>query len=412
MNAAVPPDQTREIDVPPPWKPASGSKRRSRRRMVLAGTAIALLLAAIAVASVRSETGGPRYETATIVRQDVENTVTATGKIQPHAYVDVGAQVSGQLKRLHVAAGEQVGHGQLLAEIDAEVQAAKVEGIEADLARLNAELAEQEAGLAYAERQNERHLHLSRTSAVSAAAFDESRRDRDILLARIDASKARIRQMQADLRAERAALNHARIVAPMSGTVVSVDAKEGQTLNANYDTPLILRIADLDTMTVWTEVSEADVVKLHDGMPLWFTTLGRPERKWHAKLRQVLPVPPRADGKTDAAAASASGSGNVVRYTALFDVGNAGGELRAGMTAQVFFVIEAARDVLAVPVSAIDEDGTVRVLQEEGTIVSRPVETGIATRFLVEVKHGLAEGEKVVTGEMPAGPASKLRIEP
>src|SRR5690606_33018352 len=147
-----------------------------------------------------------------------------------------------------------------------------VEGIEADLARLRAELAEQEAGLVFAERNVERHQTLSQTSAVSKLAFETTTRDRDILIARIDASKARIRQMQADLRAQKTALRFARITAPMGGTVVSVDAKEGQTLNANYDTPLILQIADLDTMTVWTDVSEADVVKLREGMPLWFTT--------------------------------------------------------------------------------------------------------------------------------------------
>ena len=106
----------------------------------------------------------------------------------------------------------------------------------------------------------------------------------------------------------------------MAGTVVSLDAKEGQTLNANYDTPLVLQIADLDTMTVWTDVSEADVVKLREGMSLWFTTLGRPDRKWRATLRQIQPAPRRPDKKVEAKAATQSSS--VVLYTALFDVPN------------------------------------------------------------------------------------------
>jgi hypothetical protein len=127
----------------------------------------------------------------------------------------------------------------------------------------------------------------------------------------------------------------------MAGTVVSLDAKEGQTLNANYDTPLVLQIADLDTMTVWTDVSEADVVKLREGMSLWFTTLGRPDRKWHATLRQIQPAPRRPDKKVEAKAATQSSS--VVLYTALFDVPNKDGGLKAGMTAQVFFVTAATQ---------------------------------------------------------------------
>lgn len=259
----------------------------------------------------------------------------------------------------------------------------------------------------FAERQAERHRQLTQSNAVSRAAFDESLRDRDVLIARIDASKARIRQMQADLRAQKAALAYARITAPMAGTVVAVDAKEGQTLNANYDTPLILQVADLSTMTVWTEVSEADVVKLREGMPLWFTTLGQPDRKWRARLRQIQPAPRRPDKKADAKAAAQPN--NVVLYTALFDIPNEDGGLRAGMTAQVFFMTAAAKNALVVPVSAIDEDH-VRLLPKDGAVVRRAIDAGVRTRFLVEVKNGLTDGDRVITGMKAAGPPAKLRV--
>jgi macrolide-specific efflux system membrane fusion protein len=215
--------------------------------------------------------------------------------------------------------------------------------------------------------------------------------------------------MQADLRAQTAALSYARITAPMAGTVVSVDAKEGQTLNANYDTPLILQIADLDIMTVWTDVSEADIVKLREGMPLWFTTLGRPDRKWHATLRQIQPAPRRPDKKAEARAAAQSN--NVVLYTALFDVPNDDGSLRAGMTAQVFFVTAAAKNALVVPVASLNDKGEVRVLQGDGTIAVRKVEIGARTRFLSEVTDGITEGERIITGVKASGPPAKLRVE-
>jgi macrolide-specific efflux system membrane fusion protein len=188
-----------------------------------------------------------------------------------------------------------------------------------------------------------------------------------------------------------------------------LDAKEGQTLNSNYDTPLVLQIADLDTMTVWTDVSEADVVKLREGMPLWFTTLGRPDRKWHATLRQIQPAPRRPDKKVEAKAATQSSS--VVLYTALFDVPNKDGGLKAGMTAQVFFVTAASQNALVIPVASLNEKSEVRVLQGDGTIAVRKVETGARTRFLSEVTSGLAGGERIITGVKASGPPPKLRVE-
>ena len=118
-----------------------------------------------------------------------------------------------------------------------------------------------------------------------------------------------------------------------------IDKKEGQTLNANQQTPIILRIADLTTMTVEAGVSEADVTKLRVGMDVYFTTLGGGGRRWNGNLRQILPTPVITN--------------NVVLYTALFDVDNSDSTLYSNMTAQIFFVTSSARNVLKVPVGAI-----------------------------------------------------------
>ena len=185
--------------------------------------------------------------------------------------------------------------------------------------------------------------------------------------------------------------------------MVAVEAREGQTLNANYDTPVLLRIADLSTMTVRSDVSEADVVQLTPGMPVWFTTLGFPDRRFRAALRQVLPAPPvRKESEAESA---------VVTYVALFDVQNAGGALLPGMTAQAFFVTESAAQVLTVPVSAL-EGGLVRVQDASGRVEARRVETGMRTRAFVEVTLGLAEGEQVVTGIRSAKGDPLLRLAP
>lgn len=342
------------------------------------------------------------YDTAPVTRRDLENAVSASGKIQPQSYVDVGAQVSGQLRRLHVAPGDVVAAGQLLASIDAEVQAAQVEGLEAELSRLAAQKAEITAQLAFAERQAGRQNSLLGRSA-SQSALEQAERDRDVLRAQSDAVDATMRRSQAELRAEQATLDRSRITSPMAGTVVAVDAREGQMLNANYDTPVILRIADLSTMTVQSEVSEADVVHLQKGMPVWFSTLGFPDRKYRATLRQILPAPPTAKEGEE--------KSTIVNYRALFDIANPGGELLSGMTAQVFFVTEAAQGVLSVPIAALDDDGSLRVMAN-GRAERRTPATGMRTRAFVEIRDGLAEGEQVVTAERRDDAPSALRIVP
>ncbi len=226
-----------------------------------------LLTALVALIAVSSRATDPEqlYQTSLIGRHDVEETVAAAGRVRPRAHVDVGARVSGQLRKLHVRIGSLVREGELLAEIDAEAQEAKVEGIRAERARLTAELAELEATLAFAERQHGRQTELSRTNAASVAKEDEARRDMNVAKARRDATIARIRQTEASLRAEQVALGYTRILAPIAGTVVSIEAVEGQTLNANYEAPEILRIADLAVMTVWRyQALRRDAGQLYD----------------------------------------------------------------------------------------------------------------------------------------------------
>ena len=187
----------------------------------------------------------------------------------------------------------------------------------------------------------------------------------------------------------------------MNGTVVALPARQGQTLNANLSAPTILQIADLSTMTVWTQVSEADVPKLKVGMDAYFTILGKPGQRWSGKLRQILPTPEIIN--------------NVVLYTALFDVANPDGELMTRMSAQVFFVIASAHDVITVPVSTlqpVDEKSGryhVTVIDGTGTQAVREVQVGISNRVSAEIISGLKEGERIVDNPPKKEPDDKRR---
>lgn len=390
-----------------------GAAPAPSRRMGRAWRFGVLLLILAAIATGVSGWRAPRTALPDVVaveRRDLEISVMATGRLRPRDFVDVGAQVSGQLSRLHVAIGDRVAESDLLAEVDAEVEAAEVEALRAERSGLEAELAEQQAELAFAEAEHRRSETLEQSAILSRTAADASRRDLAKGRARVDQIRARIAQATATLAAREAALRRAAIRAPIAGTIVAIEAREGQTLNANYDTPMILTIADLDTMTVWTEVSEADVGRLRPGMPVWFTTLGAPGVRHRSTLRQVLPIPARAPGESDTG--SMPLEAKAIVYLALFDIPNPDRTLLGGMTAQVFFVEASAEGVLTVPVGALAADGTVRVRRPDGSVETRAIETGLATRFHAEVTRGLAEGEEVVAGDATPPVPGLVRIEP
>ncbi|KQW68590.1 efflux RND transporter periplasmic adaptor subunit [Methylibium sp. Root1272] len=280
-----------------------------------------------------------QYQFATVQRADIQDLVTATGTVQPRDYVDVGAQVSGQLKRLHVEVGSIVKAGDLLAEIDPTVLTATVDARRAGLRNQRATLAERESQYALAQLLLSRQRNLMKDDATTTESLQQAEATSRAAKAQIDAIKATIEQTESTLRADEANLNYAKIYAPLAGTVVSVTARQGQTLNANQSAPTILRIADLSTMTVQTQVSEADVSKLRQDMTVYFTTLGSQGRRWYGTLRKVEPTP--------------TVTNNVVLYNALFDVPNNNQALMTNMTAQVFFIAAEAKDALVVPVAAI-----------------------------------------------------------
>jgi macrolide-specific efflux system membrane fusion protein len=194
----------------------------------------------------------------------------------------------------------------------------------------------------------------------------------------------------------------------MSGTVVAIDAREGQTLNAQQQTPLILRIAKLSPMTVWAEVSEADIGHVKSGMNAYFTTLSGGSRRWSSTVRQILPIPPKpldqtSQGGGSPASTSKSGSGRVVLYTVLLDVENSDNALMAEMTTQVFFVAGSAKNVLTAPVAALHsgaqpDSQTARVVARNGDIEHRQVRTGLSDRLQVQILDGLSEGDHLLIG--------------
>ncbi|MGE0254247.1 MAG: efflux RND transporter periplasmic adaptor subunit [Alphaproteobacteria bacterium] len=337
--------------------------------------------------------------THTVALGTLEDSVAAVGTLQPRDYVDVGTQVSGQLREVAVKVGDKVEKGQLLARLDPTVYQARVAADEAALRVLEAQLSERRVQQALAERQFRRQQGLLAEKATSEEAHDSADAQRKVLAAQIAALEAQSQQARSQLEADRANLGYTRIEAPMAGTVVDILARLGQTLNANQQAPIILRIADLDTMTVWAQVAEADVAKLVPGMAAWFTTLGRPDRRRAGTLRQILPTPTVVN--------------NVVLYNALFDVANPEHDLLPQMSAQVFFVVAHVENAPLVPMAALRLAGrggrptgkaSVQVMVD-GKPVERMVEIAATNRVTAALKSGLGAGDVVVLDNAPAGAA-------
>ena len=380
-------------------------KRPRQTRRVLLITLCLLLVTALAAWPFLVP-GRDAYDTVPVTRGDIESSVTALGTLQPRQYVDVGAQASGQIHKIHVEAGAEIKEGQLLVEIDPSTQTAKLDASRFAIENLQAQLQEQRALHDLAKQKFQRQQHLAKGGATRDEDVQAAQAEVRTTRARIDMFQARIREARASLRSDEAELGYTRIYAPMSGTVVALDAREGQTLNAQQQTPLILRIARLSPMTVWAEVSEADIGHVKPGMQAWFTTLSGGNRRWNSTVRQVLPVPPKPLNEASqggGSPASKSGSARVVLYTVLLDVDNTDQALMPEMTTQVFFVAGQARDVLLAPIVALQgstegDHQSAHVVAKNGKIEPRRIRTGISDRLRVEILEGLNEGDHLLIG--------------
>lgn len=367
-----------------------------------AGVVLAQVLqqppAAPAKAAVTAPAPAPlKLDTVTVRRGDIQDTVGAAGKLQLHKYADAYAQIAGHAKEVAVAVGDTVKANSLMVEITPTLQPTKVENNRAQMARLLAEQADQNAQFDFAELQFKRQSQLKAQNATREDAFESARMALSSARARVDAIAAQIRQLEATLKIEEESRQLTQVVAPIAGTVVTVAVRTGQMVNASQPAVPLIRIADLSKLTVAARVAERDVTRLRVGMLATFTTPGYPGRQWSGKLRQVVPL--AAEGTGD--------QGKEAFYIVLFEVNNAEHELMSGMSTQVQFLVAHAQGALLLPARALgapDEDGVYRVnvVDAQRRVSSRKLKLGMRNARDVQVVSGLAEGDKVLVGPVPA----------
>jgi len=337
------------------------------------------------------------YETAVIERRDIASYVTAIGTVSAVTTVEVGTQVSGTIKEIYVDYNSAVKKGQMIALIDPTTFEAQVEQAKANLMQAKAALQKAKATLEDAQRNLNRQKMLWDRDLIARSDLDSAQTNYDLAVAGVSEAEANVYQAQAALKRAETDLGYTRIYSPVDGIVVSRDVDAGQTVAASFQTPTLFTIAqDLTKMQIETNVDEADIGEVKEGLSVTFTVDAYPEAVFSGTIKQVR--------------IASSVVENVVTYPVIIDVANPDLMLKPGMTANVTIITDKKEGVLAVPSAALryrPSDysgdtlrGKVIWVLEDGKPLPKEVKLGITDGAYVEILQGdLNEGQLVVIGE-------------
>lgn len=320
-------------------------------------------------------------------KTNIQNSVTATGTIEPVTSVTVGTQVSGIVSRLFVDYNSVVKKGQVIAELDKT-------NLISELNTAKANLSSAQSSLKYETENYKRYKTLFDKGLVSADEYENARLSYDKALQTVNTSKESVQKAQTNL-------GYATITSPIDGVVLSKAVEEGQTVAASFNTPELFTIAqNLTDMRVIADVDEADIGDVKEGERVTFTVDAYPNDTFEGEVTQV-----RQEATT---------TNNVVTYEVVISAPNNDLKLKPGLTANVTIYTAEKQGVLSVPSKALrftptqetvgkmkiqDVNGKNKVWTIEGnTIKAHTVQTGMSDGINTEIISGISEGVIVVTG--------------
>ena len=343
--------------------------------------------------------------------------VDATGEIFATELIDVGAQVSGQIKKLYVKLGDQVKKGDMIASIDSSTQQNSIDNKEAQLAIYKAQLESAKVALNIAKTQFDRENALFSKNATSKQEFESAKNTYSANSAKIKELEAQIKQTNIELSTAKINLGYTKITAPRDGTVVSVQVEEGQTVNANQTTPTIVNIADLSHVKMKMQIAEGDITKIKVGTPVEYSILSEPTKKFQTTVSSIDPgLTTLSDGSYGSSSSSkssyssSSSSSSAVYYYAQSIVDNKDGILRIGMTTQNELLIANVEDAIIVPSIGIkkDENGTFVYVLKDGKAVKTAVKTGIKDNLDTQIISGINDGDEIITSQGSSSEIAKM----
>lgn len=373
--------------------PASWRGRHRKLRIALPVLLLTLAAFALFFGLSRPAAPAPPPPTVVVERGDIAQTVQAGGIVQPKRRVDVGAQTSGLVRRLHVKLGDWVKAGDLLVSLDPATARTAVQQAEAMLAQQKASYRRAQVALNAARREAERESRLLAGDATTTVAAEQAATRLADLEADVQGQQAAMAQREADLADKRLQLDRVQVHAPMDGQVVNLAVQEGQSVNAAMASPVLLTLAQMRTVTVKARVPEADIGQLRAGQVARLTTLAAGSRRHEGRVHLVQPLPERL--------------GSALYYNVLFDVDNAQAELLSDMTVRVELVVAEVRDVPVLPVAALGARAgegrfIAQAVNAAGQVQARTVRTGVRDATRVQVVEGLQVGERVQMAALAA----------
>lgn len=386
-------------------------------RWIIIGIIIVAVIAGGVWMLSRGRNDAPRYDTVSVQRGDVTQTVTATGTLNPVTNVLVGCQVSGTISKIYVDYNSIVKGGQLIAELDPSTYQAQVDQAEANLANARANLELQQA-------QAQRESQLFTNNLVSGSDYDTA-------VATLHEAEASVQLDTAAVSVAKVNLGYCKIYSPVDGIVIVNNIEVGQTVAASFNTPELFQIANnLKEMQIDSSVAEADVGGVVEGQDVDFSVDAYPYRTFHGSVTQVRNSPTTVN--------------NVVTYDCVISVTNADYKLKPGMTANVSIIVAQRKETVLIPNGALrfrppenavivtntpvaetttnspapgsqpaghhqhgNGNGgpptmhTVYILSGQGKdaqLQAVRIKTGITDGIYTEVVSGLNEGDKIVTG--------------
>lgn len=365
------------------------------------------------------------WETARIERGRMENSVTATGTVEPITQVEIGTQVSGIIDKIFVDYNSRVTANQVIAELDRTVLEQELNSAQSDLNSTKNEFD-------YQTKNFKRTKELYAKNMVSQSSYDEAEYNYNRSKNSYEKAKATYKKAQTNL-------GYATIYSPIDGVVISRAVDVGQTVAASFSTPTLFTIANnLTDMQVIADVDEADIGQVAEGMEVQFTVDAFPDDIFQGEVISVRIEPITTN--------------NVVTYEVVINAPNPQEKLKPGMTANVSIYAMRKHNVLLLPLKAarfmppaewmanapnpdmagprpeagapkpdMDRpDGEARpprlpdslkivwVKNAAGEPEMRQVKTGASDGIYYEILDGLQAGDEVITGLKQSGGAPEM----
>lgn len=343
----------------------------------------------------------PNFITTKLQSGDIKSVVIANGEVYAQDLVDVGAQVSGQIKKLYVKVGDNVKKGDMIAQIDSEKQENEISKEKAQLVIYEANLKATEIKAQNAKIQFLREQKLYKKDATSKEKLENAKNEAALSAANVKQIQAQIEQTKLALDTAETNLGYTKISAPLDGTIVSVPVEEGRTVNANQTTPTIVKIADLSKMEIRLQISEGDISLVKVGQNVEYTILSALDDIKKAEISSIDPaLTSLSDGSYDKTNLNGSSSSNeAVYFYAKVLVDDNDGFLKIGMTTQNTIIVNEAKNVNFITSSAIQKDKNnerfVWILKDK-TPTKAKIKIGISDNLNTQILSGINKNDEII----------------